>query len=87
MDAFLKEYAASIDYVNNNADAAAELIAGYGISPSAGIAKKAIPQCHLVCITGKDMAPAISNYYKILYGMNPAAVGGKLPDDGIYYIP
>lgn len=87
VDTFLKEYAASIDYVNNNADAAAELIAGYGIAPSAGIAKKAIPQCHLVCITGKDMAPAISDYYEILYGMNPAAVGGKLPDNGIYYVP
>lgn len=87
VDAFLTEYAASIDYVNNNVDEAAELIAGYGIAPSAGIAKQAIPQCHLVCITGENMAPAISNYYEILYNMNPAAVGGSLPDDGLYYIP
>lgn len=87
VDAFLQEYAASIDYVNNNVDEAAELIAGYGITPNAAIAKQAIPQCHLVCITGADMAPAISDYFRVLYSVNPASVGGGLPDDGIYYVP
>lgn len=87
IDAFLQEYAASIDYVNNNVDAAAELIAGYGITPNAAIAKQAIPQCHLVCITGSDMAPAISDYFMVLYSVNPASVGGGLPDDAIYYVP
>lgn len=84
---FLQEYAASIDYVNNNIDAAAELIAGYGITPNAAIAKQAVPQCHLVCITGADMAPAISDYFRVLYSVNPASVGGGLPDDAIYYVP
>ena len=84
---FLEEYAASIDYVNTNADEAAELVAGFGITPSAPIAKQAIPQCHLTCIAGKDMAPAISGYYDILWQADPAAVGGSLPDDGIYYVP
>ena len=87
MAAFLEEYAASIDYVNNNVDAAAELVAGYGIAPSAAIAGKAIPQCHLTYISGADMAPAISGYYEILWQANPAAVGGALPDDAIYYVP
>ena len=84
---FLAEYEASIDYVNTNVDAAAELIAGYGITPSAAIAKQAIPQCHLVFIAGADMAPAISDYFMVLYEVDPAAVGGALPDDAIYYVP
>ena len=84
---FLAEYEASIDYVNTNVDEAAELIAGYGITPSAAIAKQAIPQCHLVFIAGEDMAPAISDYFMVLYEVNPAAVGGALPDDAIYYVP
>ena len=87
VDAFLTEYAASIDYVNNNIEDAAELVAGYGITPSAAIAAKAIPQCHLVCITGADMAPAIDGYYAVLYNANPDSVGGSLPDDGFYYVP
>jgi len=87
VNAFLAEYAASIDYVNNNIDEASELIAGYGITPNAAIAKDAIPQCHLVCITGKKMAPAISDYFIVLHSISSAAVGGFLPDNGIYYVP
>lgn len=84
---FMREYAASIDYVNNNIDAAAELIAGYGITPNAAIARQAIPQCHLTYIAGSGMASAISDYFMVLYEVNPASVGGKLPDDAIYYVP
>lgn len=84
---FLTDYEASIDFVNNNIDAAAELVAGYGITPSAGIAKQAIPQCHLTFIAGEDMMSAVSGYFRTLYSIDPAAVGGSVPDDGIYYLP
>ncbi len=84
---FLADYEASIDFVNNNVDAAAELVAGYGITPSAGIAKQAIPQCHLAFISGSDMMSSISSYFMALYTVDPASVGGSLPDDGIYYVP
>ena len=87
VNAFLEEYASSIDYVNNNIEDAAQLIAGYGITPSAAIAAKAIPQCHLVCITGSDMQPAIDGYFSVLYNANPNSIGGSLPDDNFYYVP
>ena len=83
---FLQDYKASIDFVNNNLDAVAELVAGYGITPSAAIAKQAIPQCHLAYIDGMDMVASISDYYSVLYSVDPAAVGGSLPDDGIYWL-
>ncbi len=82
---FLRDYEASIDYVNNNIDDAAELVAGYGLTPSAAIAKLAIPQCHLAFIAGNDMMSAISDYLIALYAIDPASVGGSLPDDSIYY--
>ena len=85
VDYFLADYEASIDYVNNNIDAAAELVAGYGITPSAAIAKQAIPQCHLAFISGTDMMSSVSSYFMALYSVDPASVGGSLPDDGIYY--
>lgn len=87
MAAFLAEYEASIDYVSHNVDEAAELVASFGITPSAAIAKSAIPQCHLTYIAGADMAPAISGYFSILYQADPTSVGGSLPDDAIYYVP
>lgn len=87
VQAFMAEYAASIQYVNNNVDDAAELVAGYGITPNAAIARQAIPQCHLVYIDGADMLPAISDYFMVLFQISPESVGGTLPDDGIYYVP
>ena len=86
VDAFLADYEGSINYVNNNPDAAAELVAGYGLTPNAAIAKQAIPQCHLAFISGNDMMSALSDYFLTLYAIDPASVGGSLPDDGIYYI-
>lgn len=87
VNAFLADYAASIDYVNGNVEEAAELVAGYGFAPSSAIAANAIPQCNLVCITGADMQPAIDGYYSVLYAANPKSVGGSLPDDAFYYVP
>lgn len=84
---FLKEYEASIDFVNNNPDEASEMIAGFGITPNAAIAKQAIPQCHLIYIAGRDMVTAISDYFMELYNVSPDSVGGSLPDSGIYYVP
>ena len=85
--AFLTDYAESIDYVNGYIAEASELVASYGITPSAAIAAKAIPQCHLVCITGARMQPVIDGYYAVLYNANPNSIGGSLPDDGFYYVP
>ena len=82
---FLTDYENSIDYVNNNLDAAAELVADLGLTPSAAIAKKAIPQCHLVFLSGYDMVSDMSAYFQSLYAIDPASVGGSLPDDGIWY--
>lgn len=84
---FLQEYEASIDFVNNNLDEAAEMVANFGITPNAAIAKQAIPQCHLIYIDGRDMVSAISDYFMVLYSVNPDSVGGSLPDSAIYYVP
>ena len=85
--AFLEEYEASIHYVNDNPEEISQTIADLGITPSAAIAQQAIPQCHLVYIDGSDMAPAISDYFMVLYSIDPTSVGGSLPDDAIYYVP
>ncbi|MEG2420384.1 MAG: ABC transporter substrate-binding protein [Oscillospiraceae bacterium] len=82
---FLREYAASIDYVNQNIPEASQLVADYGITPNAKIAAAAIPQANLVCITGAEMQPAIQTYYEVLFAADPKSVGGALPDDGFYY--
>lgn len=87
VDTFLTEYAASIEYVTGSPDQAAALAAKYGITPSEGVAKAAIPQANLVYIDGTDMAAAIQGYYDVLWRADPKSIGGSIPDDGFYYVP
>lgn len=86
--AFLEEYKASADFVTDpaNIDAAAELIVARGILPQAPVAKKALPECNIVFIAGGEMKNAAGGYIKVLFDADPASVGGKLPDDGFYYL-
>ncbi len=86
VDAFLEEYAASVKYVNENIDDASAMIESYGIVPKAAIAKKAIPDAHMVCITGDKMKTGLSGFYNVLFGFDPKSVGGAVPADDIYYI-
>ena len=83
--AFLDEYKASAEYANTNVEDTAELVEKFDIFKAA-IAKKAIPECNVTFITGDDMKTKVSSYLKVLFDANPKAVGGKLPDDGIYYV-
>ena len=83
---FLSEYAASVDYVNQNPAEAAEWIADLGIVAKAPIAQKALPACNIVCVTGDEMKTAISGYLEVLFGQDPASVGGALPNEDFYYV-
>ena len=81
---FMEAYQASVSYVTENTDEAAKLIGDYDIVPEA-VAKKAIPACNIVCITGDEMKEKLSGYLGVLKDQNPEAVGGELPGDDFYY--
>ncbi len=85
VDAFLAEYKASIESTSD-VETTATLCETYGIIPKAALAKKAIPNCQLTFVSGKDMKNQIAEYYQVLFDANPTAVGGKLPDDAFYYV-
>ena len=84
VEAFLKDFEESVTWVNENPDQAGDLCGTFSIV-KAPIAKKAIPQCNLVCITGAEMKAALGGCLEVLLGQNPAAVGGALPGDDFYY--
>lgn len=85
VNTFLTEYEKSVNFVNTKVDEAAELVGKYDIVPAA-VAKKAIPECHIVCIYGNQMFDKLSGYLQVLYDTDPKSVGGKLPDRTFYYI-
>ena len=82
---FLKEHAESADSVNTNVDEAAAMAVEAGIVAKEPIAAKAIPNCNIVCVTGKDMKSALSAYLEVLAEFNAELVGGQLPGDDFYY--
>lgn len=81
---FLQEQAASVDYVTQDIEGAANLVEYYDII-KAPIAKKAIPYCNITCITGEEMETQLSGYLNALYEENKESVGGTLPDETFYY--
>ena len=85
LEQFLKDYKASIEYTNSNPKEASEMIVAAGIFAKAPIAEKAIPNCNIVYIDGDKMADALSVFFEKLHAVNPTAVGGTLPDSGIYF--
>ena len=82
---FLKDYQASIEWVNSNTADAAELVANYGIVAKAPLAQKALPACNLTYVDGAEMKTKLSGYLQVLFDQNPKAVGGAMPGDDFYY--
>lgn len=83
---FLKAYKASVEYVNTNTEEAAALIAKHEIFANETVAKNAIPRCNIAYLAGDEMKAAMQTYLGILNGINPTAIGGKLPGADFYYL-
>ena len=86
VEAFLREYKASIEYLTQSPKEASEMIVSAGIFANAAVAEKAIPRCNVCYLDGADMKAKMQVYLAALEGINPASIGGKLPDDGFYYV-
>jgi NitT/TauT family transport system substrate-binding protein len=87
--AFEREYAAAVDWMLANPEAAGKLMALQ--LPQLGL-KAAVMTASLKSITWKYTPAAearapLEAFYSALSDLNPQVIGGKLPDDGFYYQP
>ena len=82
---FMADYAESVAFVNENNAEAAQLIGEFDIF-EAGPAEKALPWCSITFIDGSEMATKLSGYLAELFAQDPAAVGGSLPDESLYFV-
>ena len=85
LNTFLDEYKQSVEFVNEEIDEAAELIAKYEILPNTEIAKNAIPYCNIVYNDAQEAKSFIEEFYQVLYNFEPKSIGGQLTDDEFYY--
>lgn len=85
IDAFLKQYEASVNWVNQNPADASILVEKNKIMPSAALVEKAIPNSGISYKYAMDSKESIKNFYQILFDSNPASIGGSLPNEDFYY--
>ena len=83
--AFMAAYGESVNFVNADPDAASQMVEAQGILPKAAVAKRAIPNCHIVFVTGAEMKAQIEPFFQILFDANAKSVGGALPGEDFYY--
>ena len=83
--AFMAAYEESVSFVNGDPDAASQMVEAQGILPKAAVAKRAIPNCHIVFVTGAEMKAQIEPFFQILFDANAKSVGGALPGGDFYY--
>ena len=81
---FMDAYKESVDFVNSDTEAAAQIIGDHDIIAKE-VAQKAIPDCSIVFIEGDEMKTMLSGYLATLDDQNPEIIGGQLPDDAFYY--
>ena len=85
LNEFLKAYKESVEYtVAHPADASELIVSTAVFAGKAPVAAKAIPNCNIVYIDGDEMASSLSIFFEKLYAISPSAVGGSIPDSGIY---
>lgn len=83
---FVTQHAKSVDAAVADPAGVAPLVVKAGIIDAEPVAAKAIPSCHLVCLTGKDITGALPGYLQTLFDSDPASVGGKMPADDFYWL-
>ena len=82
---FISEHQASVNAANSDLDTTAALVVANDIIGKEPIAKKAIPSCNVVCITGDSLKTNLSAYLEVLYNYDAKSVGGNLPGEDFYF--
>ncbi len=85
IDQFLKKYAQSVGWINNNPKNGARLIVKNKILENEKVAYQSIPRCNMNFRYAYDIKDLVADYLDIFQNMNPDIIGGKLPDENFYY--
>ncbi len=82
---FLAQYRSQVDRINSHTLQAAQLMVKHGLVPDAAVGAASIPRCHLRFRLAGEVKDQIKAYLGVFFQMNPAIVGGGLPDENFYY--
>lgn len=86
VDSFLGQLSNSIDWANKNPEELGKYSEKIKISTEPKIIGKALERANLRYIPVKDMINDYKNYYEKLADFDDKTVGGKVPDEAIYFV-
>lgn len=85
VDSFLSAYEENIKWINENPVDAGIFAEELNLDIKKDIVAATIPQSNIKYEDAKEAKEDINNYYKILFDYSPTTVGGKIPDEDLYY--
>ena len=87
VEAFLKDYTASVDAANNDLDGTAALCEEQGVVGQGSHRQGSPAQLqHRLVSPAMRCRPTWPAICRLLYDADPAAVGGAMPDDAFYWM-
>lgn len=86
VESFINALTENIKWINENPKEAGEYAVKFGVNVKAPLLVKAIDRINLKFISISDCKVDYINYYNELFSFNPKVLGGKVPDENIYYI-
>lgn len=86
VSSFINALDENIKYTNENPKEAGEFAVKFGVNVKAPLLVKAIDRTNLKFISIEDSKDDYINYYNSLFSFNPKVLGGKVPNENIYYI-
>ncbi len=81
---FEEEYAKALEWMKENPEETAELAEKH-LGMKKGLIMKAIPNMGIYYKNAVDAKPELDAYYQLLFDFNPKSVGGKVPDENMYF--
>lgn len=85
VQSFINQISDSIKWANQNPGLAGDYAKEFGVSTEPTVIEKAMERSNLEFINISDMQKDYEEYYQKLFDFDEKAVGGKLPDEGIFF--
>lgn len=82
---YINVLAEGMDWINENPKEAGAMAEELELGLTADIVEKSMPGNNIRHEYVKDVRKELDQIFEIMYEFNPETVGGKLPDDGLYY--
>jgi len=82
---YIQELKEGMDWINENPKQAGEYAENMELGLPAAVVEKSMPGNNIKHEYVKDVRADLDSFFEVLYEFDPETVGGKLPDDGLYY--